>query len=370
MAALRRVQVPLDLDVNFEHGMITITSDNSINNNVDFAPVYTGGGIPSIEFKQTADGVSKLTGGIQKRILVDIGYPESEAPAMTLPNIKQFVTDLKHRRAVIFHIIGAGGTGGYVIRDLFRYLQSLKSKGDMRQFYVNIVDGDVVEEKNLIRQNFIHSDIGKKKGAVLANRYGAAFGIPVKYHDMFLSEHMELTRLSNESINALDMRDNEVAEIIIGCVDNHAARRVIHNYLTGRVRRTAFWIDSGNERLSGQVVCGSKGRWRENHIGMTEAHWKDLYALTELPTVTTYYPEILDAAQDLEGSDNTSCADRALVEDQNIFINMSAAIHVLNFTRQLVGSESMSNNKVEFDIKGLSTVGLLTPENLAKLTKG
>ena len=47
-------------------------------------------------------------------------------------------------------VIGAGGTGGYVIPHLYRL-------GYASHRYIRIIvcDGDVVEEKNLIRQNFI-----------------------------------------------------------------------------------------------------------------------------------------------------------------------------------------------------------------------
>ena len=69
-------------------------------------------------------------------------------------------------------VLGAGGTGGYVIPHLYRLAFG-------RNGYVRIIicDGDVVEEKNLVRQNFVEQDIGHNKAKVLAERYSAAFGI-------------------------------------------------------------------------------------------------------------------------------------------------------------------------------------------------
>ena len=63
-------------------------------------------------------------------------------------------------------VIGAGGTGGYVIPHLYRL-------GYASNRYVKIIvcDGDVVEEKNLIRQNFVGQDIGRNKAQVQAERY-------------------------------------------------------------------------------------------------------------------------------------------------------------------------------------------------------
>ena len=45
--------------------------------------------------------------------------------------------------------LGAGGTGGHIAPHLYRLLYSL----DRPVRYI-ICDGDVVEEKNLVRQNF------------------------------------------------------------------------------------------------------------------------------------------------------------------------------------------------------------------------
>ena len=63
-------------------------------------------------------------------------------------------------------MLGAGGTGGYIAPHLYRLLHTLE-----RPVKVIIVDGDIVEEKNLIRQNFVASDIGRNKAQVLAERY-------------------------------------------------------------------------------------------------------------------------------------------------------------------------------------------------------
>ena len=55
-------------------------------------------------------------------------------------------------------MIGAGGTGGHTVPHLYRLLHTLD-----RPVEVILVDGDMVEKKNLVRQNFIASDLGKNK---------------------------------------------------------------------------------------------------------------------------------------------------------------------------------------------------------------
>ena len=59
--------------------------------------------------------------------------------------------------------LGAGGTGGHIAPHLYRLLYSL----DRPVRYI-ICDGDVVEQKNLVRQNFTPADLGENKAQVLA----------------------------------------------------------------------------------------------------------------------------------------------------------------------------------------------------------
>ena len=63
-------------------------------------------------------------------------------------------------------MIGAGGTGGHIVPHLYRLLHTLD-----RPVEVILADGDMVEKKNLVRQNFIASDLGKNKAQALAERY-------------------------------------------------------------------------------------------------------------------------------------------------------------------------------------------------------
>ena len=80
-------------------------------------------------------------------------------------------------------LIGAGGTGGYIAPHLYRIAYA-----SGRKVQIIIADGDIVEKKNLIRQNFADCDIGKNKAQVLAERYAGAFGIKANYIPDFI-EH-------------------------------------------------------------------------------------------------------------------------------------------------------------------------------------
>ena len=83
-------------------------------------------------------------------------------------------------------VLGAGGTGGYVIPHLYRlgYASSIPPDHRLRRRR----DGT----KNLIRQNFVEQDIGRNKAQVLAERYAAAFGIECEYRPEFIETQEEL----------------------------------------------------------------------------------------------------------------------------------------------------------------------------------
>ena len=74
---------------------------------------------------------------------------------------------------VTIHVIGAGGTGSYFLKEFCRFAQGRKDISE-----VIIYDGDTVEEKNLSRQCFTVEDVGRNKALVMAEILNAAFDIP------------------------------------------------------------------------------------------------------------------------------------------------------------------------------------------------
>lgn len=68
-------------------------------------------------------------------------------------------------RPVKIVMLGAGGTGGHIAPHLYRLAYAL----GQRKCRFLIVDGDLVEKKNLVRQNFIEADLGKTRRGYLPN---------------------------------------------------------------------------------------------------------------------------------------------------------------------------------------------------------
>lgn len=120
-------------------------------------------------------------------------------------------------------VLGGGGTGGYVISHLYRIGFTAE-----RGIRILVCDGDVVEEKNLIRQNFVHQDIGRNKAEVLAERYSAAFGIECEYIPRFIETEEELLKLT--TVDFCENRWQNISEtqrvILLGCVDNNKSRQI------------------------------------------------------------------------------------------------------------------------------------------------
>ena len=87
-------------------------------------------------------------------------------------------------------VLGAGGTGGYLIPHLYR----IAFADSERLYRIIICDGDIVEKKNLVRQNFVEQDIGRNKAAVLAERYAGAFGIECEYIPEYIESEKRLKR--------------------------------------------------------------------------------------------------------------------------------------------------------------------------------
>jgi hypothetical protein len=74
-------------------------------------------------------------------------------------------------RPILIYQVGAGGTGGYLIPLLSKVVNRAYDISNMKISYV-VADGDIVEQKNIERQNFLNEDIGKYKVNVFGKKYG------------------------------------------------------------------------------------------------------------------------------------------------------------------------------------------------------
>ena len=73
-------------------------------------------------------------------------------------------------------VFGCGGTGSRIIPALAQLMSTTQTLINPE---LVLVDFDEVEEKNLSRQNFAKTDVGKNKAEALAARYSKAFNLKI-----------------------------------------------------------------------------------------------------------------------------------------------------------------------------------------------
>lgn len=227
-------------------------------------------------------------------------------------------------------ILGAGGTGGYVIPHLYR----LGFASD-RNVRIIVCDGDIVEEKNLIRQNFVEQDIGRNKAQVQAERYSAAFGIECEYRPDFIESEKELMELTKPDFTKQPW--NTVREtqrvILLGCVDNNKSRQLCHQVFYKQ--QDLIYIDSGNGEHTGQVVCGVRQNGR-----------------TTYKPVCKLYPDMLKEEDKFPSE--LSCAERAVSAPQSVTANLTAATAVVSFLYDLLICGELKTRYVTFSSRQIN----------------
>jgi PRTRC genetic system ThiF family protein len=137
--------------------------------------------------------------------------------------------------------VGAGGTGSRMLEKLVCLHRALLAKGHPAGLVVTVVDPDTVSPAHIGRQAFYPGDVGCYKSDVLVNRANMALG-----NVRWRSEPAKLdTRSGLEGF-----------DIVIGAVDNRAARLAILRGLENCLGGARYWLDTGNRANDGQVVLG------------------------------------------------------------------------------------------------------------------
>ncbi len=224
-------------------------------------------------------------------------------------------------RPVKIVMLGAGGTGGYAAPHIYRLIHTLNHPA---RFLV--ADGDIVEEKNLVRQNFIHADLGRNKAAVMAERYASAFGMEIAYLPEFIENEDALAALT-----APDYFRKELV-ILIGAVDNNRSRQMCHNVF--QKAKELVYIDSGNGQYTGQVVCGIRRNGR-----------------TYYKPVGTLYPDVL--ADTDKFPTELSCAEAAISTPQSVVANVMAATAILSYLYDILVLGDITVRNVTFSTKNI-----------------
>ena len=268
---------------------------------------------------------------------------------------------LTEHREIQFLVVGCGGTGGFFIPLLSRLIIALKEKG--METSAILIDADSVEEKNIPRQNFVQPEIGLNKAQVLATRYSLAYGL-------------KIGAIAEKFSAAMLERKWQKLTVIIGCVDNSAARKEIATALESpypddvRQIPQVWWLDCGNYGNGipgGQVLLGSTHKF-DLDTAFNEPQ-KPSFCL-HLPAPSLQHPQLLQPLPEENDRVNLSCAEISLRNQQALFINQRVAAEAIEMLAQLVLSKSLKRFATYFHCGSGSSRSLYTtPKTLAQFAQ-
>ncbi len=235
-------------------------------------------------------------------------------------------------------IVGVGGTGGL----LANYL--CKSLAGSDNVDIALVDADVVEKKNLLRQPYTLQDIGESKASALASALTDVYGLHVRTFDKYIESDEDVEDCLYYG-SPMHFYDYNVINIVCGCVDNHAARKCMHDYFVRKkssrrmVEVPLLYVDSGNEFSYGEVVYAVKAK-----------NGKILS-----PDKLYYFPDLFDG-DDMTPRSQESCEVLNDSAPQHLATNMLAANIMLSGILGLIQNGTMPSGMVTFD-SGISGGG-------------
>jgi len=155
--------------------------------------------------------------------------------------------------------IGCGGTGSWVVPLVSKLLNnlSLHLNTEETQIRYELVDCDIVERRNILRQNFTEWDIGKSKVQALVSRY--VYNFP----DYLFGNKTKIKSVKNVISLTFGNYNLRFLQIFLGCVDNNLTRRHIYKACS-KLHKTEdkdvfIYIDSGNNVYNGQIVTSVFG---------------------------------------------------------------------------------------------------------------
>jgi PRTRC genetic system ThiF family protein len=235
-------------------------------------------------------------------------------------------------RHLTIYLIGCGGTGSFAALHVARLAYHWRER--MRNaLSIVFVDPDVVERKNVGRQNFCPAEIGQHKAHRLMVRYNAAFGLSIEC----MCDPLEDVEIHTQHKG-----------IMIGCVDNHTARQEMHRQVA-RLGKTydgasrLWWLDAGNHENAGQVLLGNE---IEKHPTISP-----LSFCTGTPSPAIQGPELLlPPPLELASAAGESCAELTARDAQSLMVNQACAGWIGVYLSRLIISQDLDVMATYFDL--------------------
>lgn len=230
-------------------------------------------------------------------------------------------------------VIGCGGTGTYFLKEFNHFLArnpGVQSKIDS----LTIADGDAVEEKNLDRQAFLMEDVGRNKATVFAeilNDTMDGYNISASFRTRWAAYPSYITSLealksvlkmkyviAQEEYSSVTKTLTLKIPLIIGCVDNDAARMMCEELF--KSLPYCFYYDSGNDFSTGEVNYAHR-------FGGTTLSFEKSYSFRSMKT------------GDLRHVNELSCTELNASAPQHFITNMTAAQWLLRGVVNMFGTD-------------------------------
>ncbi|MEG4396122.1 PRTRC system ThiF family protein [Microcoleus sp. BROC3] len=234
-------------------------------------------------------------------------------------------------------LVGCGGTGSYVAESLARLAYVFKQVG--KNVNITFVDPDIVEGKNLGRQRFCQSELGLNKATTLALRYNLTWGLEISAIPDYFDPKL-VKSYWNDLV------------IIIGCVDNSAARRslgkTLENNRHAEIPRI-WYLDAGNNFDSGQILLGSHNSLEELTPHLDK--FKKTGIMGALPSPVLQCPNLIELRPEELRNTHLSCAELANLNAQSLTINQTIASVVTDYLFRLSLTKDLRNFATFLNLK-------------------
>lgn len=231
-----------------------------------------------------------------------------------------------YNRAHDFNIflVGCGGTGGIMADNICRIANSLLFL-EKPSIQLTIIDHDVVEPEDCVRQVFNRNEVGLKKSKVISQHLSRKWGFEVEYSDEKIQDY-----------KPKNYEDN--SKIFISCVDNFEARKFIYEM------NWDYLIDCGNEKDFGQIILSDKE--------------KELQSLFDLFGESTIKSQ--------SKKSKYTCDIAVKLNEQSLFINHAIALYASEMLKDFIFEDMMNYNQVFVNMKTGKTVKHLKLNNNEK----
>lgn len=229
------------------------------------------------------------------------------------------ITFAKKTDSWLIVCVGAGGTGGNFTKELPHIMLGKEN------VFLLIIDGDRVEEKNLKRQPYGEQDIQQNKADILCADLKTDY--PMLSERIF-SYPRYLDTAGDLSEAVMSCGENYDHVLLVGGVDNHAARRVMESF--HNLYDSSVYIDAANEWSEGQTIISVRMDGKEIS-----------------PVRSFYYPDVLTDAS--PSASERSCGEINESSPQHICTNLCSAQMILSVVEPLIMDGKVHGGIVYFD---------------------